>query len=554
VQNKMIVDSSEPDLSDIAIPNFPYDFPFIHQQEFFEHRDNDVIMRSPTCSGKTDAFLVSFVNRFKESEKRPKCLYMAPTKLLMESQFENITDYLSEHEIKHEILRAGYTFKTLFSKLSENDFIISSPDIIFYILLRRGQHIGPLYEKIMNSLDSVVFDELHLFDTYILVNIKNLINIIKNIKQDVSVYLLSATMDLKDVIDPEEFKIIDGVSKTDKVWVKGKEIDYRNVDDVIQYLEENDFLKNTVYVANSVERAMRLHENFEDESSFLVGKMWYPADDEEERMSMIRDNLEKTKSGALTFATSVFRQGVDIGVDNLITEEPWDYQDAVQTFGRCGRRDESTFVMLTRKSPLLNDLNSEEKITRKEFEDLLEGHFRPKEYEEQKRMMTAMWYKLYEKTKLKKQVKFLITEEMKEAHEEFKDFLPDVSFREPSPSVKYKDLGVNLFDLLKFKGIWRNFYPTDDDFHVAELKDGGRLINRAYSRAKKKDLPQFTLVKKKRYERTDYYNLTLEFNGIQFTVNAKVGGRNEYRYKSVNEMNLKTKSFEPVAFFEGVGE
>jgi len=550
----MIIVSSSPELSGETIPNFPHKFPFSHQFDFYKHSDEDIILKSPTCSGKTDAFLVSFVNRFEDSDQRIKCLYMAPTKLLMESQFENITEYLSKHNIKHEILRAGYTFKTLFSKLSENDFIISSPDIIYYILLRRGQHIGSLYEKIVKSLDSVVFDELHLFDTYILVNIRNLVEILKNVKPKISIYLLSATMDLKGVIDPSDFKTISGVSKTDRVFGEGKEINYRDINKITRYLEKNDYLDNTVYVANSVERAMRLYEKFEDKSSFLVGKMWYPADDEEERMSMIKDNLEKTKNGALTFATSVFRQGVDIGVDNLITEEPWDYQDAVQTFGRCGRRNESRFVMLTRKSPLLAELNSEKKITRNEFEGFLQDHFRPKEYEEQKRMMTAMWYKLYEKTKLKKQVKFLITEEMKEAHEEFEDFLPDVSFREPSPSVKYKDMSVSLFDLMKFKGIWRNFYPTDDDFHVAELKDGDRLINRAYPRAKKKDLPQFTLVKKKRYERSDYYNLTLEFDGIQFTVNAKVGDMNEYRYKFVNEMNLKTKSFKPVAFFEGVGE
>ena len=550
----MIINSSIPEKSTHSIPNFPHGAPFCHQYDFFVNSETDVILKSPTCSGKTDAFLVSFVNRFKGSDKRLKCLYMAPTRLLMESQFENITDYLSEHGIKHEILRAGYSLRELFEKLSKNDFIISSPDIIFYILLRKGQHMGPLYEKIVRGLDCVVFDELHLFDTYILVNIKNLIKIMKEIKPDAKVYLLSATMDLKGVFDPSDFKIIDGVSKTDRVYVEGKELDYRDVDTVTKFIEDYGYTQNTVYIANSVDRAIRLHGYFGDDCSLLVGKMWYPAENDDERMEMIRENLEKTKGGALTFATSVFRQGVDIGVDNLITEEPWDYQDAVQTFGRCGRRDESTFVMLTRNSPLLAELNSDENVSRGGFEETLEKYFKPKEYEKQKRMMTAMWYKLYQRSKLKKQVEFLINEEMEEAYEEFKDFLPDVSFREPTPSVKYKDLGVSLFELFKFKGIWRNFYPTDDDFHVAELKDGNRLINRAYPRAKKKDLPQFTQVKKKRYERTDYYNLTLEFDGIQFTVNAKVGGMNEYRYKYVNERNLKTKSFKPVAFFEGVGE
>jgi len=396
----MIVCESRPRLSESTIPNFPFPRPFVHQYTFFENRNHDIILKSPTASGKTFCFLFSFINEYlktKQYAKRIKCLYLVPTRLLIQSQFENLASFLKQFSIPHRILEGGYSFAELFKHLWENDFIIASPDIIFYILLRKKktQHIEFEYTQLLKSLYCVIFDELHLFDTYTMLNIKNLISIMKAQNPDLRIYLLSATMDLKDVIDPSLFFTIDGESYTYPIMASAVTLNYFNTEEVAEFLEKSNFQKDTVYVCNSVDRAMRLHSCFQD-SALLVGRTWYEAN-EETREEQIKRNLEKCRNGSLTFATTVFRQGIDIDVKRLVVEEPLNSQDAIQTFGRCGRHSQSEFVLLTNKSQVLSTLSSDRQVSRGDFEMILSDLFRHAEFEQEKRMMNAMWYKLYGK-------------------------------------------------------------------------------------------------------------------------------------------------------------
>jgi CRISPR/Cas system-associated endonuclease/helicase Cas3 len=372
----------------------------------------------------------------------------------------------------------------------------------------------------------------------------------KNQNPNLNVYLLSATMNLKDVIESSVFVTIDGESLTHSINVSAKCLNYFDTEEVAKFLREKQFQKDTVYVCNSVDRAIRLHSCFAD-SALLVGKAWYEAD-EETREDQIKRNLEKCKEGLLTFATTVFRQGIDIDVKRLIVEEPLNSQDAIQTFGRCGRHGQSEFILLTNKSQLLSILNSDRQVSRGEFESILSELFRPPTFEEQKRMMNAMWYKLYTTTRLKDHVSTIITEQMKRDYEEFKDFLPDLGFREPTPSVKYEDIAFSIFEILAFKDAYLNIEPTEDTFFVGELKDGGRFVRREYQRAKKEDLPIFTLVEKKRYKETPYYNLRLKLRNIYISVNATIGQLGEYPYILIDKTKLipKRNSFRPCNFFE----
>ncbi|MBX5329335.1 DEAD/DEAH box helicase [Candidatus Bathyarchaeota archaeon A05DMB-5] len=551
----MIVRESKPKLSELPISNFPFPKPFAHQYRFFENRNCDIILKSPTASGKTLCFLFSFINEYlkaRQNNKRIKCLYLVPTRLLVQSQFESLRRNLERFAIPHRILESGYSFAELFKHVWENDFIVASPDIVFYILLRKKktQHIEFEYTQLLKSLYCIVFDELHLFDTYTMLNIKNLIKIMKSQNPNLNVYLLSATMDLKDIIEPSSFVTIDGESLTYPIKVSAIVLNYLDTEEVAKFLKEKQFQRDTVYVCNSVDRAIRLHSYFAD-SALLVGKAWYETD-EETREDQIKRNLEKCKEGSLTFATTVFRQGIDIDVKRLIVEEPLNSQDAIQTFGRCGRHGQSEFILLTNKSQLLSALNSDRQVSRGEFESILSELFKPPTFEEQKRMMNAMWYKLYTTTRLKDHVSVIITEQMKRDYEEFKDFLPDLGFREPTPSVKYEDIAFSIFEILAFKDAYLNIEPTDDIFFIGELRDGGRFVRREYQRAKKEELPIFTLVEKKRYKETPYYNLRLKLRNMSLLVNAKIGQLEDYPYILIDKTKLipKHSSFKPCNFFE----
>lgn len=551
----MLVRESKPKLSESSIPNFPYPKPFVHQYIFFENRNNDILLKSPTASGKTLSFVFSFIKEHLEAKQngiRTKCIYLVPTRLLVQSQFDNLINYLSQFNVPTAILESGYSYAELFKRLFENDFVIASPDIVFFMLLRKRktQHIQFNYTEWVKSLYCVVFDELHLFDTYTLLNVKNLIAVMKSQNPNLHSYLISATMELGGVIDPSLFLTIDGESNTGFIQVSAVHLDYQSTSEITAFLKNRNYEQNTVYICNSVDRAIKLHTVF-PESALLIGKAWYETY-EATREEQIKRNLEKCKNGALTFATSVFRQGIDIDVKRLIVEEPASSQDAIQTFGRCGRHGQSEFIMLTNKSQVLSAICSDNAISRGDFESLLSNLFRPREYEAQKRMMNAMWYKLYEATRLKDQVEVVITEQMEKDFKEFEDFLPDVSFREPAPSIKYEDIAFSLFEILQFKDAYKNIEYIDDSFFKGELADSGRFIRREYRRARKEDQPLFTLIDKKRYEDTNYYNLKLQLQDIKFWINGKVGQFNDYLYKFTDKNSIIPwrGSFEPCIFFE----
>ena len=135
---------------------------------------------------------------------------------------------------------------------------------------------------------------------------------------------------------------------------------------------------------------------------------------------------------------------------------------------------------------------------------------------------------------------------------EFEDFLPDVSFREPAPSIKYEDIAFPLFELLQFKDAYKNIRPSDDPFFKGELQDNGRFIRREYRRARKEDQPIFSLVDKRRYKDTNFYNLKLKLQDITFWVNARIGQFNDYLYKFTDKNSIIPwrGSFEPCIFFE----
>jgi len=67
-------------------------------------------MKSPTASGKTLSFVFSFISEYiqaKQNGKRKKCIYLVPTRLLIQSQFDNLVSYLSQFKVPSAILEGG---------------------------------------------------------------------------------------------------------------------------------------------------------------------------------------------------------------------------------------------------------------------------------------------------------------------------------------------------------------------------------------------------------------------------------------------------------------
>lgn len=529
-----------------------YDGIYRHQKDFIDNRRCDILLRSSTCSGKTAAFLAAAGKLAEESKTgRYTALYLVPTRLLANSQFDSLKQWAENNRLDSTILRPGLSASQLTFETG-NHLVVSSPDIIFYMLLRRSRGWKTAFELTLDHVSVICFDELHLYDTYTLFNIRNLIHAVKT-ETDVPIWFLTATDEISSTGAAGDMIQLTGSGKTFDVTTRAVDLDTRNIDILEKWLNGLGSLDNTVLLLNSVQRAKRLRRRFPD-AAWLVGRINYdPAlGDPEEQ---IRKELEKCRAGVFTITTSVFRQGVDLDFQHLITEEPLTASDAVQTFGRCGRRDnQCQFTVITGKSSVKRYLNQDIEKTRQLFESEFSAFYRQTIRRELTELAKGCWYKLYIQTKLKEFLKPSVDEEMKAAYEKYREYLPSVSFRQPLPALKTGLDQVGLFNLLRYRGIASFIKPVQDTSSensntVGVFTGRSKLAEGAFRFAKISERPPFICHAMEEIPGLGLYHLNLQFNDVRFSINAKVGKRDVFQWrflkKSWRSSRGKEFSFEP---------
>lgn len=518
---------------------FPYEYIYPHQQEFIDHAQSNILMKSSTCSGKTVAFLAA-ANELRKQTKSDRyiTLYLVPTRLLANSQLSTFHSWAQSHNLDCEILEPGLSASNLTLRIG-NHLVISSPDIIFYMLLRKTRGWKTTVEITFNQISAVCFDEVHLYDDYTLYNIHNLIHAIQSSAPEIPIWFLTATDDLGKDLNLNSFRQITGYGTTYDVQTKAVDINSSNLDELEKWLRTNDYLNNTVLVLNSAHKAKKLAKRF-SEKALLLGRIHYdPKYGDPEKQ--LGEELEKCRQGVFTIATSVFRQGVDLEFDRLITEKPDTSGNAIQTFGRCGRRPKPCeFIVITGISPLKNFLNQDTSMERADFELEFGGLFRQDVRKEVTRLAKACWYKLYLTTSLDT---FVLQEdneefdEMKNAYTQYERFLPDVSFRDPLPALKSDKDQIGLFDILIYRNAHRFIKPHKSNSHryntVGIFTGRSALAAGKLSFAPRKELPLFYVEEIKEIPETGLHYLKLQLGDILFSINAWVGKKNYYQWRAL---------------------
>jgi hypothetical protein len=517
---------------------FPYEYIYPHQQEFIHYARSNILMASSTCSGKTAAFLTAAHTIMRKSNTdRYITLYLVPTRLLANSQLSTFHTWAKNNNLDCTILQPGLTTSHLTHRIG-NHLVVSSPDIIFYMLLRKSRGWKTAFELTFNQICAVCFDEVHLYDDYTLYNIHNLIHAIQTSVPDIPVWFLTATADLGKHLDLTSFRRITGSGTTFDVQTKAVDINSSDLDTLEKWLRSNNYLNNTVLVLNSAQKAKRLKKRFPD-AALLVGRIHYDPQfgDPEEQLGK---ELEKCRQGAFTIATSVFRQGVDLEFDRLVTEEPDTAGNAIQTFGRCGRKQRPCeFIVITGKSPVKTFLNQDISINRPDFESDFAAFYRPVIRQEVTRLAKACWYKLYLKTTLQEFIQPGIDEEMIAAYQQYEPFLPDVSFRDPMPALDSGNDQVGLFDILAYRGAHHFIKPHDSSRHryntVGFFTGRSKLAAGELAFASAKERPVFYVNRSEKIPGTDLDFLELQFNDIRFSVNARTGKTGDFPWRCLKQ-------------------
>lgn len=113
---------------------------------------NNVILQSPTASGKTEAVMAPLIeNLFKTTYEAPAIIYICPTRALVYDIYERIHQQIEDMGLSIAI-RTGEIRQ--FKPNNPQDIIITTPESLDSMLCRN--------QKIIRNLEYVVLDELHL--------------------------------------------------------------------------------------------------------------------------------------------------------------------------------------------------------------------------------------------------------------------------------------------------------------------------------------------------------------------------------------------------------
>lgn len=535
--------------------------PFKHQREVFESIfDNDILLESPTSSGKTAAVVYPIVDFIADNQQK-RALFVYPTRALLWDQHQAISNVASQADLKAAKLDPFTPTKGLYEIFAQNRLIVMTPDVFYYTLLRNAQHYKRFFERSVESVAHIVFDEVHLYDTYMLFNLRHLLKIIRNINPEIRIHCLSATLDhvkqhFQNILD---FKAITGESFTGEVKIRSIFMPTLKINSDIQTLLKEPGRK--VLILNSAKRAKetfdQLKEAFED-TFFVVGSRYQI---EEERNQSL-EQFNQSKNGILV-ASPMVEQGVDFKANTVISEDPSTLFSIIQRFGRVGRGGTAgQFIILSRTAQRHNFYNQGQTLSRGKFENLLEdsqgGNYYNPPLPEEVEMMEAMLYKLYARTQMKDSFAAVVDiTTLQELYEKYEDFLPDLSFREPSPAVELSSGNmVSVWDVVK-RDAWRRLCPSNDQVAVGYVPiEAGEFLRSEFI----KYAPSIKLKESKVFKKGQAESLitgTFEIQGVTFKANGAIGKNwvtGAYKVTTSGFRRHQDLYFEPRNFFENADD
>lgn len=556
----MLIQSNTPDIAerfDFKYLRYPFS-PFKHQREVFEKiYHSNILLESPTSSGKTAAVVYPIIDQVKDTNYR--ALFIYPTRALLWDQYLTISKVA--HKVSLNVAKIDpFTPTTdLYEIFAQNRIITMTPDIFYFTLLRNAQHYKRFYERAIESIRHIVFDEVHLYDTYMLFNLRNLLKVIHEINPEIRIHCLSATLEnvkrnFERIID---FETVSGDSYTGEIKIKSIFMPSFQINAEIDFLLAERGKK--VVILNSATRAKDIYDILKAKYSKVFLAVGQRFQEEDKRNEHLANFL--LSEDAILVASPVVEQGVDFKTDIVLSEDPSSLFSIIQRFGRVGRGGLSgKFIILTKTAKRNNFYNQELILTRAEFERLLEdgkgGSYYTAPLPEEVEMMEAMLWKIWQRTEFKdtfERVNDL--QKLRRLYQKYEKYLPDVSFREPNPSVELKSGNlVSIWDCLK-RDIWKllSVSKEKENVTIASLPvKAEEFLKSAFTRYP----PSLKLINWETYTKSPSVTLgtgTFEIKGIKFKANGTIQRSFDFNSFRVNMTKGFKKGqdiyFKPKTFF-----
>ena len=290
----------------------------------------NVVVASPTASGKTEAVVAPVAERFiSEGAEGLAILYIVPTRALANDTLERIEGPLGDMGITTALKHGD---KPTLSLTALPNCLITTPESLDSLICRRSQALG--------TVQTVILDEIHLLDnTYRGDQLRLLLWRLRKLVcgENFSIHLLSATLSSPHEIGgrycapcPYEVISVAGAREIDYWLLDSYEAAYRLV-------REHNWRKVLAFCNR--------RESVEMVASALA-PLWHPYPVVAHHGSLSRrmreeaETVMKETEVAVCVATSTLEIGIDIGNIDLIllAEVPWSISALLQRIGRGNRR------------------------------------------------------------------------------------------------------------------------------------------------------------------------------------------------------------------------
>jgi len=339
--------------SNILLNNAISAFLHKHQQQFTNiqsqaiqpiYSGENALLISSTASGKTEAVAIPIAARISEKRKDSLCIYIAPTKALLNDLYTRLSVPLHHLDIQLAIRHGD---KPLSLSDQEVSFLLTTPESLDILLCKDSPFLSKVKFVVCDEIHQVFGAPRGLQLLFLLERLK------KKSGQELQRVALSATVGNQNIVS-EWFC---GGDRPVRIFSTSTQ---RPIDPEFHWLDEHNSLRNVIQLSRAKKVLIFVNSRRMCDDLFLKLCNFSPyrvfvhySTLEKEQRKYVESQF-KASEFAICIATTTLELGIDIGSIEVIIlyEPPQNVTSFLQRIGRGSRRTGGTWVIMTPKNNL----------------------------------------------------------------------------------------------------------------------------------------------------------------------------------------------------------
>lgn len=339
--------------STVLLDNAISAFLYKHQQQFTDiqsqaiqpiYAGENALLISSTASGKTEAVVIPIAARISEDRKDSLCIYIAPTRALLNDLYKRLTPPLHRLEIKLGIRHGD---KPLSSSDQELSFLLTTPESLDILLCKDYPFLSKVKFVVCDEIHQVFGCPRGMQVLFLLERLK------KKAGRELQRVALSATVGNQNTVS-EWFRV---GSRPLRIFSTSTQ---RPLEPEFHWLDQHNSLRNVIRQSKAkkvlifVNSRRMCDDLFLELCNFSPYRVFVHYSTLERAQREYVESQFKASEFAICIATTTLELGIDIGsIETIILyEPPQSVTSFVQRIGRGSRRTGKTWMIMTPKNNL----------------------------------------------------------------------------------------------------------------------------------------------------------------------------------------------------------